>query len=193
MPNTLHPCPKSSHCEGTPRPRQSAFSSAPPSAGRSRGLALPWHGRDALFAYRPRPRPEPNISPHKKTAGHKAPPYSVSKRLAEFASADAKSYNHFLSPPVRERKYLSGCQCEICPSLTDKLCAQQTASLLSEKPGGFSDSLSGGALRPAASRSNYTLPSQSVPFSSKYACVWRIFFRISSRSLLQNSSRISLP
>ena len=184
---------------------RSAFSSAPPSAGRSRGPALPWHGGDALFVCRPRPRPEPNISPHKKTAGPYAPPYSVSKRLAEFASADAKNYNHFLSRPVRERKYFSGCQCGICPSQTDKLCAQQTASLLSEKPGGFFDSLSGGALCPAASRSNYTLPSQSVPFSSKYACVWRIFFRISSRrasreenftssrSLLQNSSRISLP
>ena len=42
---------------------------------------------------------------------------------------------------VRERKYSSGCQCGICPSQTDKLCAQQTASLLSEKPGGFFDSL----------------------------------------------------
>ena len=42
---------------------------------------------------------------------------------------------------MRERKYSSGCQCGICPSQTDKLCAQQTASLLSEKPGGFFDSL----------------------------------------------------
>ena len=42
---------------------------------------------------------------------------------------------------MRERKYNSGCQCGICPSQTDKLCAQQTASLLSEKPGGFFDSL----------------------------------------------------
>ena len=42
---------------------------------------------------------------------------------------------------MRERKYLSGCQCGICPSQTGKLCAQQTASLLSEKPGGFFDSL----------------------------------------------------
>ncbi len=119
---------------------QSAFSSAPPSAGRSRGPALPWHGGDALFVYRPRPRPEPNISPHKKIDGALRPAVRVSKRLAEFASADAKSYNHFLSRPVRERKYLSGCQCGICPSQTDKLCAQQTASLLSEKPGGFFDS-----------------------------------------------------
>ena len=52
----------------------------------------------------------------------------------------AKKYNHFLSRHVRERKYSSGCQCGICPSQTDKLCAQQTASLLSEKPGGFFDS-----------------------------------------------------
>ena len=52
----------------------------------------------------------------------------------------AKKYNHFLSRHVRERKYSSGCQCGICPSVTDKLCAQQTASLLSEKPGGFFDS-----------------------------------------------------
>ena len=53
----------------------------------------------------------------------------------------AKKYNHFLSRHVRERKYSSGCQCGICPSQTDKLCAQQTASLLSEKPGGFFDRL----------------------------------------------------
>ena len=53
----------------------------------------------------------------------------------------AKKYNHFLSRHVRERKYSSGCQCIICPSVTDKLCAQQTASLLSEKPGGFFDRL----------------------------------------------------
>ena len=42
---------------------------------------------------------------------------------------------------MRERKYSSGCQCGICPSQTDKLCAQQTANLLSEKPGGIFDSL----------------------------------------------------
>ena len=53
----------------------------------------------------------------------------------------AKKYNHFLSRHVRERKYFSGCQCIICPSQTDKLCAQQTANLLSEKPGGIFDSL----------------------------------------------------
>ena len=49
----------------------------------------------------------------------------------------AKKYNHFLSRHVRERKYRSGCRCIICPSQTDKLCAQQTANLLSEKPGGI--------------------------------------------------------
>ncbi len=184
---------------------QSAFSSAPPSADRSRGPRCPGTAGMPSLSIARAHAPNPISLPTKKSAGPYAPPYSVLKRLTEFASADAKSYNHFLSRPVRERKYFSGCQCGICPSQTDKLCAQQTASLLSEKPGGFFDSLSGGASCPAASRSNYTLPSQSVPFSSKYACVWRIFFRISSRrasreenftssrSLLQNSSRISLP
>ena len=54
----------------------------------------------------------------------------------------AKKENHFLSRHVRERKYLSGCQCAICASTAHKLCAQQTAILLSEKTGGFFDSLS---------------------------------------------------
>ena len=49
-----------------------------------------------------------------------------------------KIFNHFLSRHVRERKYFSGCKCGICPPSAGKLCAQQTAILLSEKPLVFS-------------------------------------------------------
>ena len=49
-----------------------------------------------------------------------------------------KIFNHFLSRHVRERKYFSGCKCGICPPSAGKLCAQQTASLLSKNPLGFS-------------------------------------------------------
>ena len=52
----------------------------------------------------------------------------------------AKNQNHFSPRHVRGEKYLSDCKCGILP-LAAKLCAQQAASLLSEKPGGFFDSL----------------------------------------------------
>lgn len=50
---------------------------------------------------------------------------------------------------------VSGCQCGICPSQTGKLCAQQTANLLSEKPKGFFDSLTGFAV--SAAKPGYAL------------------------------------
>ena len=78
----------------------------------------------------------------KKILPHRWEVAACQKSLAEFAARRRqRNENHFLSRHVRERKYRSGCQCGICPSQTDKLCAQQTASLLSEKPGGFFDSL----------------------------------------------------
>ena len=52
----------------------------------------------------------------------------------------AKNRNHFSPRHVRGEKYLSDCKCGILP-LAAKLCAQQAAILLSEKPGGFFDSL----------------------------------------------------
>ena len=56
------------------------------------------------------------------------------KSLAEFAARRRqKNSNHFSPRHVRGEKYLSGCQCGILPQAA-KLCAQQTASLLSEKP-----------------------------------------------------------
>ena len=75
------------------------------------------------------------------------PPQRVKKPRRVCRPQAAKKLNHFLSRHVRERKYSSGCQCGICPSQTDKLCAQQTASLLSEKPGGFFDSRRTAAFR----------------------------------------------
>ncbi len=49
-----------------------------------------------------------------------------------------KFESHFLSLHVRERKYFSVCKCGICPPPAGKLCAQQTASLLSKKTQVFS-------------------------------------------------------
>jgi len=49
--------------------------------------------------------------------------------------------NHFSPRHVRGEKYLSGCQCGICAPMAHKLCAQQTWGPLSEKTGGFFDSI----------------------------------------------------
>ena len=63
---------------------------------------------------------------------------SVSKKPRRVCRPQAaKHCNHFLSRHVRERKYFSGCKCGICVQPAHKLCAQQTASPLSEKPGEF--------------------------------------------------------
>ena len=83
-----------------------------------RGLSLPGTGNSAQ-----------RVSDNKK-ASQSLPP-----------AGGKKFESHFLSRHVRERKYFSVCQCGICPPLAGKLCAQQTASLLSEKNTGFFDSL----------------------------------------------------
>ena len=45
-----------------------------------------------------------------------APPFSVSKKPRRVCRPQAaKRWNHFLSRHVRERKYISGCQCGILP------------------------------------------------------------------------------
>ena len=54
--------------------------------------------------------------------------------------AGGKKSKSFFTATCAWGKYLSDCKCGILP-LTAKLCAQQAASLLSEKPGGFFDSL----------------------------------------------------
>ena len=66
---------------------------------------------------------------------------SVSKKPRRVCRLPAaKNSNHFLLRHVRERKYFSGCKCEICSPQANKLCAQQTANPLSEKPQVFRQS-----------------------------------------------------
>ena len=59
-----------------------------------------------------------------------APPKVLVPRICRPQAAN--KYNHFLSRPVRERKYFSICRYGFCPSQANKFCAQQPASLLSE-------------------------------------------------------------
>ena len=49
----------------------------------------------------------------------------------------AKKQDDFRWRRIRQRKYLSGCQCIICGPSAHKLCTQQTASPLSENPMDF--------------------------------------------------------
>ena len=95
--------------------------------------------------------------------------FILSKMASQsFASAGGKKFeSHFLSRHVRERKYFSGCKCGICPPVAGKLCAQQTAIPLSEKPFGFSDSLIRRGHVPAAAWLNpYIYPRSSSPAGS---------------------------
>ena len=67
------------------------------------------------------------------------PPSRLKKPRRVCRPQAAKIWDHFLSRHAREKKYLSGCQCGILPPAA-KLCAQQTASLLSENSEGIFDS-----------------------------------------------------
>ena len=68
------------------------------------------------------------------------------KSLAEFAAYAAnKVLNRFRPRRVRGRKHFSGCKCEICLPMANKLCAQQTAKDWRKSPKGFFDKLKGDA------------------------------------------------
>ncbi|MFR6424341.1 MAG: hypothetical protein ACLUNO_01115, partial [Oscillospiraceae bacterium] len=68
-----------------------------------------------------------------------APPASVSLKASQGSPPGGeRKFDHFLRRHVRRRKYFSGCKCGICAPLAHKLCAQQTADLLSENHLGFS-------------------------------------------------------
>ena len=85
----------------------------------------------------------------KKALRRTGEPQRVKKSLAEFAARRRqRDSDHFLSgrtpgwsllplrgnsPPVPDRKYLSGCKCAICTPRAYKSCVRQTAILLSTK------------------------------------------------------------
>ncbi|MEE0415475.1 MAG: hypothetical protein UDM11_01060, partial [Oscillospiraceae bacterium] len=60
--------------------------------------------------------------------------------LAEFAARRRQiKWNHFLPGRVPGKKYFSVCKCGICSLSVNKLCARQTASLLSKRASPFFD------------------------------------------------------
>ena len=74
-------------------------------------------------------------------------PSACQKSLAEFAARRRQRGGIIFSRDMCVRENTSqAASVEFCRKAA-KLCAQQTAILLSEKPGGFFDNLKGGALR----------------------------------------------
>ncbi len=71
----------------------------------------------------------------KKGASPKGSTQNASKSLAEFVARRRRTdQNHVLRRRVRRRTYLSDCKCANRPPTADDECAQQTATLLLEKP-----------------------------------------------------------
>ena len=67
-------------------------------------------------------------------------PLSVSKSLAEFAARRRQRSSIIFSRDMCVRENTAQAASVEFLRMAQKLCAQQTASLLSEKPGGFFDS-----------------------------------------------------
>ena len=86
----------------------------------------------------------------------------------------AKKQDDFRWRRVRQRKYLSGCQCGICGPSAHKLCTQQTASPLPENPMDFQASKKppptggGSFLRPCRSH-RVCRPQEAALFASSTA------------------------
>ena len=65
------------------------------------------------------------------------PSFRLSKKLRRiFRASEKRNPEHFPSGRVPDGKYISGCKCGICTPRAYKLCAQQTAKKLAEKPVG---------------------------------------------------------